>query len=271
MQSNVSAEARYGERGRALPPRIPEGDVSLHLPPSGSCLLIANSGRAVLRWRTPRAHTKTPRTETVAQRSTRPNRHAGPQDPPLEASPPRHAGATSPSICGAACSYVGRYPTSRPSGEPMASPIRCIHAGGNGRRTVSKCAPAITASRSGFGIPFRFVFPSAASANIVSSSYSNPSAGRISQMKRAGVFAGVLEPMLAFRRARGYVARAAPRSLCLRELRSRARPSAPRSALPGSGERVSPRRSRPAGRRTSISTSSPPVSAEVFTNVRAPR
>src|SRR3954454_11948010 len=58
-------------------------------------------------------------------------------------------------------------------------------AGGNGRRTVSKCAFAITASRNGFGMPFRFVLPSAARANIVSSSASNWRAGRTSQTKWA--------------------------------------------------------------------------------------
>ena len=51
---------------------------------------------------------------------------------------------------------------------------------------MSKCALATTASRSGFGMPFRFVLPSAASANIVSSSDSNWSAGRISQTKQTG-------------------------------------------------------------------------------------
>ena len=58
-------------------------------------------------------------------------------------------------------------------------------AGGKGSRTVSKCACAITASRSGFGMPLRFVLPSAASANIVSTSDSNCSAGRTSQTKWA--------------------------------------------------------------------------------------
>ena len=73
----------------------------------------------------------------------------------------------------------------RATGEPRARPIRCTRAGGNGSRTVSKCAFAITASRSGFGIPLRFVLPSAASANIVSSSASNWRAGRTSQTKWA--------------------------------------------------------------------------------------
>src|SRR3954452_10562042 len=58
-------------------------------------------------------------------------------------------------------------------------------AGGDGKRTVSKCAVAITASRSGFGMPFRLVLPSAARANIVSSSASNWRAGRTSQTKWA--------------------------------------------------------------------------------------
>ncbi|MDQ3859608.1 MAG: hypothetical protein M3327_14390 [Actinomycetota bacterium] len=49
----------------------------------------------------------------------------------------------------------------------------------------SKCACAITASRSGFGTPFRFVLPSLASVNMVSISDSNSSAGRTSQRKRA--------------------------------------------------------------------------------------
>src|SRR5436190_14843383 len=73
----------------------------------------------------------------------------------------------------------------RPRGLPSTRPIRCTMAGGNGRRTVSKCAFAITASRSGFGMPFRFVLPSAARANIVSSSASNWRAGRTSQTKWA--------------------------------------------------------------------------------------
>src|SRR5262249_26576212 len=68
---------------------------------------------------------------------------------------------------------------------PTASAARCRKAGGKGRRTLSKCALAITASRSGFGKPFRFVLPSAASVNIVSISDSNWSAGRISQRNRA--------------------------------------------------------------------------------------
>jgi len=38
-------------------------------------------------------------------------------------------------------------------GAPRASADRWSEAGGNGRRTVSKCAFAITASRNGFGIP----------------------------------------------------------------------------------------------------------------------
>ena len=63
--------------------------------------------------------------------------------------------------------------------------ILCNIAGGNGNRTVSKWAFAITASRSRFGIPFRFVLPSFASAKIVSSSDSNCSAGRISATKCA--------------------------------------------------------------------------------------
>ena len=42
----------------------------------------------------------------------------------------------------------------------------------------------MTASRSGFGMPLRFVLPSTASVNIVSSSDSNWSAGRTSQTKR---------------------------------------------------------------------------------------
>jgi len=42
----------------------------------------------------------------------------------------------------------------------------------------------MTASRSGLGMPLLFVLPSAASANIVSSSCSNRSAGRTSQRKR---------------------------------------------------------------------------------------
>ena len=57
----------------------------------------------------------------------------------------------------------GVYPKSRPSDAPSASPTRCSQAGGNGRRTVSKCAFAMTASRSGFRSPFRFVLPSEAS------------------------------------------------------------------------------------------------------------
>ena len=45
----------------------------------------------------------------------------------------------------------------------------------------------MTASRSGFGMPFLFVLPSRASENIVSISCSNWRAGRISQRKRAAV------------------------------------------------------------------------------------
>src|SRR5215218_3829413 len=63
--------------------------------------------------------------------------------------------------------------------------MRCIHAGGKGRRTSSKWARAITASRSGLGMPFRPVLPSAASPNIVSISRSNCSAGRTSHTKCA--------------------------------------------------------------------------------------
>ena len=48
---------------------------------------------------------------------------------------------------------------------------------------MSKWAFAITASRNGFGMPFLFVLPSAASENIVSISDSNWSAGRISHRK----------------------------------------------------------------------------------------
>ena len=48
---------------------------------------------------------------------------------------------------------------------------------------MSKWAFAITASRKGFGMPFRLVLPSAASENIVSISDSNWSAGRISHRK----------------------------------------------------------------------------------------
>ena len=69
----------------------------------------------------------------------------------------------------------------------MARPAFCIQAGGNGSRTSSKCAFAITARRSGFGMPFLFVLPSFASANIVSSSRSNWSAGRTSVTKTASV------------------------------------------------------------------------------------
>ena len=43
---------------------------------------------------------------------------------------------------------------------PSASAVRCVQSGGNGRRTVSKCERAITASRSGFGSPLRLVLPS---------------------------------------------------------------------------------------------------------------
>jgi hypothetical protein len=63
--------------------------------------------------------------------------------------------------------------------------VRCIHAGGNGNCTMSNVSRAMTASRSGFGIPFLFVLPSAASENIVSIGCSNLSAGRISQTKCA--------------------------------------------------------------------------------------
>ncbi len=70
---------------------------------------------------------------------------------------------------------------------PIARPAFCTQEGGNGSRTSSKWASAITASRSGFGIPFRFVLPSAASSNMVSSSRSNWSAGLTSQTKVASV------------------------------------------------------------------------------------
>src|SRR5439155_2980264 len=82
--------------------------------------------------------------------------------------------------------YVAWKPSSRPTGAPSARHARCSHDGGNGSRTVSKCVFAMTASRSGFGMPFRFVLPSAASANIVSSSDSNCSAGRTSQTNSTG-------------------------------------------------------------------------------------
>ena len=52
-------------------------------------------------------------------------------------------------------------------------------------RTVSKCACAITASRSRLGMPCELVLPSRASENIVSISCSNCSAGRTSHTKRA--------------------------------------------------------------------------------------
>jgi hypothetical protein len=70
-----------------------------------------------------------------------------------------------------------------PTGAPIASATFCIQAGTTGSWTVSKWEFAITARRKGFGIPFLFVFPSAASENIVSISGSNWSAGRISHRK----------------------------------------------------------------------------------------
>ena len=81
-------------------------------------------------------------------------------------------------------------------GAPIASPSFCIQAGGKGSRTSSKWALAITASRSGLGMPFLLVLPSAASVNIVSISCSNWSAGRISQRKTASRVAGVPERVL---------------------------------------------------------------------------
>src|SRR5215471_3465881 len=63
----------------------------------------------------------------------------------------------------------------------MPSASFCIQTGGKGSTTVSRWARATTASRNGFGMPFLFVLPSAASENIVSISDSNWSAGRISQ------------------------------------------------------------------------------------------
>ena len=73
------------------------------------------------------------------------------------------------------------------------SPTRWIHAGGNGSRTVSKWARAITARRRGLGMPRLLVLPSWASENIVSISRSNWSAGRTSHTKRAVLFTGVPE------------------------------------------------------------------------------
>jgi hypothetical protein len=70
----------------------------------------------------------------------------------------------------------------------MASAARWTNTGGNGPRTVLKWARAITARRSGFGMPLRLVLPSDASVNIVSISDSNASAGRTSQRKRASPF-----------------------------------------------------------------------------------
>ena len=65
---------------------------------------------------------------------------------------------------------------------------RTLHPDGDsGSLTSSKWCFAITARRSGFGMPLRFVLPSPASAYIVASNCSNWSAGRTSHRKRAAV------------------------------------------------------------------------------------
>src|SRR5436305_14779458 len=87
----------------------------------------------------------------------------------------------------------------RPSGAPSASATRWTSAGGNGSCTVSKCDLAITASRSGLGIPLRFVLPSAASVNIVSNQRLKPQRRAHLQQKARVGLAGVPEAM---RRAR---------------------------------------------------------------------
>ena len=82
---------------------------------------------------------------------------------------------------------VDRLVAEEPS-ERRAERERRAAAGSPAGTAAARCRSArcaITASRSGFGMPFRFVLPSAASANIVSISDSNCSAGRISQTKCA--------------------------------------------------------------------------------------
>src|SRR4051812_39333417 len=90
-------------------------------------------------------------------------------------------GAISPEVA----SKVDPYPRMRPAGAPSTSASFCSLCGTTGSRTSSKWWFAIGASRSGFGMPLRFVFPAAASEYIVSISRSNCSAGVTVQMNRA--------------------------------------------------------------------------------------
>ena len=73
---------------------------------------------------------------------------------------------------------------SLPTGAPRTSPSFCSQCGIFGSRTSSKWWFAITASRIGFGMPFLFVLPAAASEYIVAISRSNWSAGVTVQTKR---------------------------------------------------------------------------------------
>ena len=160
----------------------------------------------------------------------------------------RIARRRAPSGTGAAPARRSRGSRQAAEGAPSARPTRWSQAGGNGNRTSPKWCRAITARRSGFGIPFRFTLSSAASPNIVSISCSKPSAGRTSQTKCA-----VSSP--TFRKRCGVPAgtgrgRRAPRrpSSCRAGTRARRRGS--RSAPPGPGGR-GPRRPRRSARRTS--------------------
>ena len=128
-------------------------------------------------------------------------------------------------------------------------------------------ACAITASCSGFGIPLRFVLPSAASENIVSISDSNCSAGRISHTKCAtsspafqnlcGVPAGTV------RRLPGPATSSSRPTL---------KPTVPREHLEAlllaSGGRAPRRRSRSAGRRSRSRRPRPFVSRRVRRKTR---
>src|SRR4029450_3063325 len=61
------------------------------------------------------------------------------------------------------------------------APHAGVEQAGTANAPCRKWALAMTASRKGFGKPFLFVFPAAASANMVSINDSNRSAGRSSQ------------------------------------------------------------------------------------------
>src|SRR5690348_15416528 len=120
----------------------------------------------------------------------------------------------------------------------------------------------MTASRSGLGMPFFEVLPSAARPNIVSISCSNAPAGRISQVKRAG-------PSPAFQNlcaVRGSTVTPAPGPSST-DLRPTLKPTVPSSTSKLSdwyGWEWAAATVAPGRRTVSTSTYSPSVSAEVW-------